>query len=103
MSASAYSPFEHVAHVGAPRPPAEFAVRLAAVRPTVREAAVTTLWRELPESTRRILVYLAVNQSGDPDRIAKQPWDSFSRIDQEGLASTARALIVDLSAFSVVA
>lgn len=103
MSASAYGPFDRAQHVGVPRPPAAFAERLAEVRPVVREAALPRLWRELPLSTRTILVYLAVNQKGEPNRIARQTWDAFSRVDQEAIASTARQVVVDLAQLAAVA
>lgn len=103
MSAGAYSQFERSTHVGVPRPQAEIAARLAAVRAIDREAALPRLWRELPQSTRTILVMLACGQQGDPYRIAKQPWESFSRVDQEAIASTSRAVVADLSKLAAVA
>ncbi len=103
MSASAYSQFERTSHVGVPRPPADLAERLAAIRAVDREAALPRLWRELPLSTRTILVYLAVGQAGKPDRIAVQPWDSFSRVDQESIASTCRQVVIDLAQLAAVA
>lgn len=103
MSASAYGQFERSSHVGVPRPPADLAERLAAIRAIDREAALPRLWRELPQSTRTILVMLACGQQGDPYRIAKQPWESFSRVDQEAIASTSRAVVADLSKLAAVA
>lgn len=103
MSASAYSLFDRAPAVAGTRPPADIAERLAAIKPAVREAAVVRLWRELPLSTRTVLVMLAAGQPGRPERIAQQPWDSFSRPDQDAIASTARAVVIDLSAFAAVA
>ncbi len=112
MSAGAYETFARPEpHVRAARPPAEFAERLAAIRTVEREAALPRLWRELPLSTRIILVMLAVSQPATGPgnfeermrRIAQQPWESFSRVDQEAIASTSRAVVVDLSKLAAVA
>jgi hypothetical protein len=103
MSACAYSPFDRAQRTAGTLPPADIAARLAAIRAVDREAALPRLWRELPQSTRTVLVMLACGQRGDPYRIAKQPWDSFSRVDQESIASTCRQVVVDLSQLAAVA
>lgn len=53
-------------------------------------------WAAIPLPTRQLLVVLASDQAGEPERISRQPWDSFSTADQCRLGAAARSLSRDL-------
>jgi hypothetical protein len=53
-------------------------------------------WATIPERTRLTLVMIASAQQGEPQRICRQPWESFSEADQLGMAAAARELRRDL-------
>ena len=52
---------------------------------------------------RIVVVMLACDQDGKPDVIARQPWDSFSAVDQLAMASAARLARAELAEFAAVA
>ncbi|MCV2361646.1 hypothetical protein LNV08_21995 [Paucibacter sp. TC2R-5] len=53
-------------------------------------------WAAIPERTRLTLVMIAASQPGEPVRLARQPWASFSEADQCAMAAAARVLLKDL-------
>ncbi len=103
-SALAYQPFDVPApHVPAKAPPPAIAARLAAVRGESARAASKDMWDRMDMSVRIVLVMLGCAQEGKPDRIAKQPWASFSLADQASMASSARIVYSELAHFVAVA
>ncbi|MDN3921495.1 hypothetical protein [Roseateles violae] len=65
-------------------------------RPPKRESLPARTWAGIPESTRLLIVMVACEAPGEPQRLCRQPWDSFSATDQCRMASSARALRRDL-------
>lgn len=61
-----------------------------------RENLPAKTWMGIPEKTRLLLVMIGSSASGEPQRLCKQPWDSFSSADQFTIASAARELLRDL-------
>lgn len=64
--------------------------------PSEAQSLPAKTWAAIPERTRYTLVMLAAKQSGDPMRICRQPWGSFSPEDQGAMAGVARDLLADL-------
>lgn len=102
MSASAYAAFDPPAPRVGVRPPADIAERLAAVRGAARKVA-PDFWQQMDMTVRIVLVMIASGQTGAPERLARQPWDSFSPADQLAMASAARLIVSSLQPFAAVA
>lgn len=103
MSASAYASFEPAApHVGV-HAPAHVAEVRAAIRAGKFTVTMRDVWSRLPMALRIVVVMLACDQTGKPDVIARQPWDSFSARDQLAMASSARMVRAELAEFAAVA
>lgn len=49
-------------------------------------------WRAMSERTRVVLVMLAASTDGNPQDVARQPWESFSDGDKASMAACAREL-----------
>lgn len=104
MSAHPHAIFERPApHIGIPRSAATGAARLAEVRDETARAAVGRCWLATDMSVRIVLVMLGCGQAGKPERIAQQPWDSFSAADQLAMAIAARKVRAALADFAAVA
>lgn len=103
MSAHPHQPFERAPHAGIPAAASEHAARLAAVRADVRAVALRDAWKTMPAPWRTVLVMLACSQPGRPERIAEQPWESFSLGDQLEMAHCARKGVEKLTFFAAVA
>jgi hypothetical protein len=103
MSASAYTSFEKPApHVGV-RAPAHVAEVRSAIRAGQFAKSMLDVWSGMDMTVRLVLVMIASGQVGDPHRIARQPWDSFSPADQLAMGSAARLIVSSLSSFAAVA
>jgi len=91
MSAHPHQLFEQTpAARGIPLSASEHAARLAAVRAEARAVALKDAWKSMPLPWRTVLVMLACSQPGRPERIAEQPWESFSLGDQLEMAICAK-------------
>lgn len=104
MSASAYATFDREPpRAGIRLADSDHAARLAAVRAEARAPALRDAWQTMPESWRIVLVMLACSQLGKPEQIARQPWGSFSEVDQLEMAIAARRGASVLGPFGAVA
>lgn len=104
MSAHPHAAFERPApHVGITRSAATGAARLAEIREETAARAVAKCWPAMDLSVRIVLVMLGCGQAGKPERIAQQPWESFSASDQQAMAIAARKVRACLADFAAVA
>jgi len=91
MSAHPHALFERAApHAGVCLAATPHAEKLAEVRAASQARALKDAWKSMPQSWRTVLVMLACSQPGKPERIAEQPWESFSLEDQIEMAICAR-------------
>lgn len=70
---------------------------ISAWAPSKTESLPAKTWAAIPERTRLTLVMIAASQPGDPARICRQPWMSFTEEDRGAMAAVARQLVRDLS------
>ena len=61
------------------------------------ESLPARTWRTMDESARLALVMLACSAPGDPARLVRQGWESFSHTDRLAMGSTARILAAGLA------
>jgi hypothetical protein len=53
-------------------------------------------WKAIPEKTRLLIVMIGTKTAGEPQRLCRQPWESFSAEDRARMAASARELARDL-------
>jgi hypothetical protein len=61
-----------------------------------RDSLPGRTWRNIPEKSRLLIVMIGCTAQGEPQRLCRQPWASFSEDDQLRMAASARELARDL-------